>query len=338
MEIVKAVGTVIDYKSSGVDVEAGDKLVDWIKAQPPTGAYKNIRGGIGGFSALFKLDLTKYKNPLLVSCTDGVGTKVKLAVELNCIEPTGIDLVAMCVNDMITCGADPLFFLDYYASGKLQLSQAQALLKGIMEGLKQSDCTLVGGETAEMPGVYAKDDYDCAGFSVGVVDEDKVIDGKNLNIGDVAIGISSSGFHSNGFSLLRKLYEKDFKEHANVLMTPTRIYVGLVKTLKEKIKIKAMAHITGGGVLGNVPRVMQEFTALKTQRWPWPDTFAEVQRRSGLSAKQMLETLNCGIGYVIFVSTQDAKTVIEESEKLGWSAWNIGSIVKHLKAEPEVLI
>jgi phosphoribosylformylglycinamidine cyclo-ligase len=320
----------IDYKTSGVDVEAGDRLVEWIKRQKSTGSHKNVICGVGGFSALFKLDLQKYKKPILVSCTDGVGTKVKLAVELNRVEPTGIDLVAMCVNDLITCGADPLFFLDYYASGKLKLENAQALLSGVLKGLEQSDCTLVGGETAEMPGVYAGEDYDCAGFCVGVVDEDKLIDGKSLSVGDVAIGISASGFHSNGFSLLRKLFENDAKANAEMLMAPTRIYVPLVKNLKSLITIKAMAHITGGGITGNAPRVLLENTALKLQRWPWPDSYLEVQRRSGLSAEQMLETFNCGIGFIIYVDQKDASLVISESVKFGWNALPIGHIVKHV--------
>jgi phosphoribosylformylglycinamidine cyclo-ligase len=328
---------VTDYKSSGVDVIAGDKLVDWIKAQKPTGPSQNIVGGVGGFSALFRLDLNKYKKPLLVSCTDGVGTKVKLAVELNRVEPTGVDLVAMCVNDLITCGADPLFFLDYYASGKLELDQAQALLTGVLDGLNQSDCALIGGETAEMPGVYAKKDYDCAGFCVGAVDEDNVIDGKSVTIGDVAVGISSSGFHSNGFSLLRILFEKDYKEHSDLLMTPTRIYVKLVREVRKQIKIKAMAHITGGGIMGNVPRVLPENTALKIQKWPWPDSFAEVQRRSGLTPQQMLETLNCGIGYVFIVDKKDAAKVSEIAKTFGWGSYNIGTVVKH-EGESEVLL
>lgn len=327
----------IDYKSSGVDVEAGDRLVDWIKAQKPTGAHHNLRGGVGGFSALFRLDLQKYKKPLLVSCTDGVGTKVKLAVDLNRVEPTGIDLVAMCVNDLITCGADPLFFLDYYASGKLDLESAQQLLKGIMQGLKESNCTLVGGETAEMPGVYNGRDYDCAGFCVGVVDEDSLIDGKSVKPGDVAIGISSSGFHSNGFSLLRKLYEKDASEHGEMLMTPTRIYVELVHKLKFQIEIKAMAHITGGGITGNVPRVLPDKMAVKIQKWPWPDSFLEVQRRANLSPLEMLETFNCGIGFVFFVNPSDMPQVIKAAREKNWGAHQIGTVVKH-DGEPEVLL
>jgi phosphoribosylformylglycinamidine cyclo-ligase len=319
----------IDYKSSGVDVEAGDRLVEWIQKLEKTGPSQQILHGVGGFSALFKLDLTKYKKPVLVSCTDGVGTKVKWAVDLNRIKPTGIDLVAMCVNDMIVCGADPLFFLDYYACGKLDLKMAQDLLLGVHEGLKQSDCTLVGGETAEMPGVYKTGDYDCAGFCVGIVDETQVIDGKQIVPGDVAIGIASSGFHSNGYSLLRKLFEKDAAELVDQLMEPTRIYVPLVKRLKERIKIKGMAHITGGGIIGNAARTMPDNTALKLQKWPWPDLFVDAQKRGGLSAQQMLETFNCGIGFVIFCSSQDAKEVMAESKELGWASLAIGNVVKH---------
>jgi len=331
------VTTQLDYKSAGVDVDAGDRLVDWIKTQPPSGPFKNVVGGVGGFAALFKLDLKKYKKPILVSCTDGVGTKVKLAVELDRVEPTGIDLVAMCVNDLITCGADPLFFLDYYASGKLALPQAQALLKGVMEGLRESDCTLIGGETAEMPGVYHPGDYDCAGFCVGAVDQDKVIDGKNIKPGDVAIGIASSGFHSNGYSLLRKLFEKDAQKFADDLMTPTRIYVKLVARVKETLAIKAMAHITGGGILGNAPRVLPKNTGLKIHRWPWPDLFSEAQRRADLTPAQMLETFNCGIGYIFYVDKNDAKKVMDICGEFGWASWNLGFIVKH-EGEAEVLL
>ncbi len=327
----------IDYKSSGVDVETGDRLVDWIREQKPTGPFKNVVSGVGGFSALFKLDLKKYKNPILVSCTDGVGTKVRLAVELDRVQPTGVDLVAMCVNDMITSGADPLFFLDYYASGKLDLRQAKEFLTGVLDGLRQSDCHLIGGETAEMPGHYNNADYDCAGFCVGAINEEDVIDGKDLKIGDVAVGIAASGFHSNGYSLLRKLFEHDANEHRDLLMTPTRIYVPLVKNLKSQVTIKAMAHITGGGVIGNVPRVMKENTALKLQKWPWSDPYLDVQKRSGLSVTQMLETFNCGIGYVIFVDPKEVQIVIAESKKLGWTAQNIGTLIKH-QGEPEVLI
>jgi phosphoribosylformylglycinamidine cyclo-ligase len=328
---------VTDYKASGVDMEAGDRLVDWIKKQPPTGPHKQVVSGVGGFSALFKLDFKKYKNPVLISCTDGVGTKVKLAVELNRVKATGVDLVAMCVNDLITCGGDPLFFLDYYASGKLQVEQAQELISGVLQGLKESDCTLIGGETAEMPGVYEKNDYDCAGFCVGVVDEDKVIDGKSVKVGDVAIGLASSGFHSNGYSLLRKVFEKDLKDYADFLMTPTRIYVEFVRELREKIKIKAMAHITGGGILGNIPRVLPDNTALKIHKWPWPDPFTEVQKRTGMTPRQMLETLNCGVGYVFIVDPKDVGAIAEQAKAYGWSQWNLGPIVKH-SGEAEVLL
>jgi phosphoribosylformylglycinamidine cyclo-ligase len=328
---------ITDYKASGVDMEAGDRLVDWIKTQPPTGPFSKIVSGVGGFSALFKLDLTKYKKPLLISCTDGVGTKVKWAVELDRIECTGIDLVAMCVNDLITCGGDPLFFLDYYASGKLDLNQAQRLITGVLQGLKESDCALIGGETAEMPGVYSGRDYDCAGFCVGAVDESQVIDGRNVKVGDVAIGIASSGFHSNGYSLLRKLFHSDAEDYVDILMTPTRIYVEFVKGLREKVKIKAMAHITGGGILGNIPRILPDNHGLKIQKWPWPDTFAEVQRRSAMTAKQMLETFNCGVGYVVFVDAKEAKTVVDSAASLGWASWPLGPVVKH-SGPAEVLI
>ena len=327
----------INYKSSGVDMQAGDKLVDWLALQKPVGKSQNVLGGIGGFAALFRLDLTKYKKPVLVSCTDGVGTKVKLAVELDRIEPTGIDLVAMCVNDLITCGGDPLFFLDYYASSKLDLPMAKQFLSGVLKGLELSDCHLIGGETAEMPGHYAGKDYDCAGFCVGVVDEDQVISGQSIKPGDVAVGISSSGFHSNGYSLLRKVFEKDIQEWKDLLMTPTRIYVELARSLRSQIKVKGMAHITGGGIIGNAPRVMPADTALKLGTWPWSDTFKEVMNRTGMGPREMLETLNCGIGFIFYVSPEDASLVVNESTKRGWAAYTIGEVVGY-KGEAEVLI
>jgi phosphoribosylformylglycinamidine cyclo-ligase len=316
----------MDYKSSGVDVEAGDKLVDWIRVQKPTGPHKQVVSGVGGFSALFKLDLKKYSNPYIVSCTDGVGTKVRLAVELNRVEATGIDLVAMCVNDLITCGADPLFFLDYYASGSLLLDQAQAFLSGVLEGLRQSDCHLIGGETAEMPGHYQGKDYDCAGFCVGAVNEDSVVDGKSVKPGDVAVGIASSGFHSNGYSLIRKIFEHDANNFTDALMAPTRIYVPLMKLLREKITIKAMSHITGGGIVGNAARTLPAGMNLKLVKWPWPDLFLEAQRRAKLNVRQMLETFNCGVGYVFYVSKADASVVIQASQEMGWAGQIIGHV------------
>lgn len=326
----------IDYKSSGVDIEAGDKLVHWIKGQEKSGPHKSIVGGLGGFSALFKLDLKKYKNPLLVSCTDGIGTKLKIALDAGNLQPVGIDLVAMCVNDLVTCGGDPLFFLDYYATGKLNLEQAQDFLAGVMAGLKQSNCALIGGETAEMPGLYQKNDFDAAGFCVGAVDEAEVIDGSSLEVGDVAIGISSSGFHSNGYSLVRKLFEKDMAQWQEQLLTPTRIYVDLVQKLKTQINIKAMAHITGGGLIGNIPRVMKPNMALRLSKWPWPDLFLEAQRRSNLGPEKMMETFNCGIGFVFFVGKKDAEAVKAQAKKEGWGAYNLGSLVKH-EGEPKLL-
>lgn len=327
----------LDYSASGVDMQAGDQLVDWIQSQKPIGPHKNVLSGIGGFSALFKLDLKKYKEPILVSCTDGVGTKVRVAAEFKKEDVTGVDLVAMCVNDLITCGADPLFFLDYYATGKLDIEQAKRFLTGVRAGLEESDCALIGGETAEMPGHYQHKDYDCAGFCVGAIDKTNIIDGKDLKVGDVAIGIASSGFHSNGYSLLRKAFEKDIFDYVSQLMVPTRIYVPHVKALKEAVTIKAMAHITGNGIIGNIPRVMPRGTALRISKWPWPDLFLEVKKRCNLTPLEMLETFNCGVGFVVFVSPKEQDKALEALESLNTKAWPIGVVVEH-DGDPEVVL
>jgi len=315
------------YKKSGVDVEAGDALVDWLSQDKiPTPHKSQILSGIGGFASLFRLNLKDIQKPCLVTCTDGVGTKVLLAVQFESYESVAQDMVAMCVNDMITTGADPLLFLDYYATGKLDLVAAQKFLTGVKKACYESDCALIGGETAEMPGVYHGKDFDCAGFSVGIVDEDKRLGPHLVKEGDIAIGISSNGFHSNGYSLLRKVFEKDLLEWKDVLLKPTHLYVKLAQNLK-KVGVNAIAHITGGGIQ-NIPRVLPEGLGLSLKLWEFPEEFKEVQKRTGMTKLQMLETLNCGVGLVIFADSSKASEIQSMAKDLKYKTYDLGKVVK----------
>jgi phosphoribosylformylglycinamidine cyclo-ligase len=293
----------IDYKSSGVDVAAGDALVDWLQDDDPKTPQphaERIVSGIGGFASLFRAQFPDMKKPCLVTCTDGVGTKVKLAAQYEKFDGIGQDLVAMCVNDLICTGGTPLMFLDYYATGKLHLKDAKAFLSSVRKACLESDCALVGGETAEMPGVYQNKDFDCAGFAVGVVDEDHTLGPQRVQRGDHLIGVSSSGFHSNGYSLLRKVFEKDLDQWADELLKPTALYVRLFQDLHRHTELHALAHITGGG-MENVPRVLPQHLKWIRKDWSWPEPFREVQRRTKLTDEQMLETLNCGVGLVLIL-------------------------------------
>ncbi|MEQ1878464.1 MAG: phosphoribosylformylglycinamidine cyclo-ligase [Bdellovibrionia bacterium] len=312
----------MNYKKAG-----GDALVDWLKSQPADRGpqSKNLLDGIGGFAALFKLDLTKYKKPVLVSSTDGVGTKVKLASYFKSFDGVGQDLVAMCVNDLICCGGTPLFFLDYYATGKLQLEEAKAFLGSVRRACQESDCLLIGGETAEMPGVYHDGDFDCAGFAVGVVDEDRVIGAQKVQVGDIAIGVSSSGFHSNGFSLIRKVFAEDLDKWRDVLMKPTNLYARLAMELHSKDLVHAMANITGGGI-ENIPRVMPEGTKLRLKHWDWPAEFLEVQKRTKMTKEEMLRTLNCGLGFVLVAPSENSAAVKLSVVSHGFKAFELGVI------------
>jgi phosphoribosylformylglycinamidine cyclo-ligase len=316
----------IDYKKSGVDIQVGDRFVDWIKKNNKN-VKKNPRvlGGIGGFAALFRPDLKGMKRPILVSSTDGVGTKVKIAADHKDLSGVGQDLVAMCVNDLITCGADPLFFLDYYASGKLNLKQAKSFLLSVQKACVASHCLLIGGETAEMPGIYSKHDFDCAGFAVGLVDESKIRGPHLVKPGHVVVGLESSGFHSNGYSLLRRVFKKDMHKWKKTLLTPTHLYVDFVK--QSRSFVKAYAHITGGGV-ENIPRVIPEGCAFKIRRWQWPTAFHVVQSRSNMSDKEMMTTLNCGIGFCAIVKPEDSKRVIGVAKRLGFHSQIIGDVVR----------
>lgn len=295
---------MITYKKAGVDVEAGSELVDRIKKMSPV---------IGGFAGMVGLP-GGMKNPQIVGCTDGVGTKLKLAFLANRHHTVGIDLVAMNVNDLLCCGARPLFFLDYFACGKLNVDQAEQVVKGIVEGCRQSSCILLGGETAEMPGFYAPGEYDLAGFAAGVVDKSRVIDGRTVRPGDVILGVPSSGLHSNGYSLVRKLFtEKELARRWREFLEPTRIYVPEVLPLlkRQAPVIRAMAHITGEGFIGNIPRVLPKgLQARITGRsWPVPELFHEIQKRARLDDREMFNTLNMGIGLVLVVRRQDVPVI-----------------------------
>lgn len=322
------------YKDAGVDVAAGDALVDWLQADTSEVPHKDkIVSGIGGFAALFRANFSHLKKPILVSCTDGVGTKVKLAAEFNRYASVGQDLVAMCVNDMACVGAEPLFFLDYYASGKLDLSAAKDFLKGVRSACHRSGCALIGGETAEMPGVYQKNDFDCAGFSVGVVDEDKAFGPDKVKVGDQLLAIESSGFHSNGYSLLRKVFASDLKQWSEKLLIPTHLYPGAVaELLRNKIEIHAAAHVTGGG-LDNLLRVIPKGTGLHLNPWPVPDIFLEVKDRAQLDWPNLLTTLNCGLGFVLYLPAEFVSGAENILKKLGFNSYLVGEVVKSEKSQ-----
>ena len=317
----------IDYKEAGVDIEKGDALVSWLqedKKAPPHA--DKIVSGIGGFAALFRANFQDYEKPCLVSATDGVGTKVMLATQFENYETVGQDLVAMCVNDLICCGAEPLFFLDYFACGQLDLEMAQSFLKGLRRACNESDCALIGGETAEMPGVYQNKDFDCAGFAVGVVDETKLWGANKVKAGDVVVAFPSSGFHSNGFSLLRKVFAEDLADWQETLLKPTQLYPSLVKNLKEVVDVHALAHITGGG-MDNLLRVLPENCALNLEAWSLPEIFCEVKKRAEMSWPSMLTTLNCGVGLAMLIDANEVDKLEEYCEKSQQDFWVMGEVV-----------
>ncbi len=305
------------YKKAGVDIEAGDALVGWLTQKSEH---------IGGFAALFDADFRHMKHPTLVTCTDGVGTKVLLASEFESWKGVGQDLVAMCVNDLICTGGRPLFFLDYYACGKLDLKQAKQFLSGVRNACEKSNCALIGGETAEMPGVYAKNHFDCAGFAVGVVDKPKAIGKHLVKKDDVLVGFTSSGFHSNGYSLLRKVFKKDLKKWSKTLLKPTRLYVELYAELvKNNVELHALAHITGGG-LDNIGRVLPDGLGADLKAWNLPKEFLEVKKRTKMSWDDLAITLNCGIGLVAVLPKKDADKAIETAKSLSIKAFHIGEL------------
>jgi len=323
---------MITYKDAGVNIEEGYKSVKLIKEYAGRTMSEYVLNGLGSFAGMVELP-EGYKKPVLVSGTDGVGTKLELAFKTKKYDTVGIDCVAMCVNDILCHGAKPLFFLDYIACGKLEAEVAADLVKGVSEGCLQSDCALVGGETAEMPGFYKEGEYDIAGFAVGIVDKDKIINGKDIKPGDKLIGITSSGVHSNGFSLVRKLYEdinQEFngKEVWKTLITPTKIYVKPILSLIEKFNIKGMAHITGGGFIENVPRMFNggDLTAeIYKESYPLPAIFEDMINR-GVDKDHMYNTFNMGIGFVLCVNEEDVKAVIRELGEMGERAYEIGFV------------
>jgi phosphoribosylformylglycinamidine cyclo-ligase len=312
----------ITYKDAGVDIDAGEELVERIKPVVKRSMRPEVLGGLGGFGALFELPLDRYKKPVLVSGTDGVGTKLRLAIETGRHDTIGIDLVAMCVNDVVVQGAEPLFFLDYYATGKLSVPVAESVIKGIVEGCVQAGAALIGGETAEMPGMYAEGDYDLAGFCVGIVEKDAIIDGSRTRPGDTIIGLPSSGPHSNGYSLIRKLLELTKATPQtklgdqllyDALLAPTRIYVKPVLALAQTVAIHGIAHITGGGLTENIPRVVPHGleVILSAQTWQRPPVFDWLQKAGNIPNEEMYRTFNCGIGMTICVAAEHTDKALE---------------------------
>lgn len=340
--------TQLSYKDAGVDIHAGNELVERIKGDVKRTRRPEVMGGLGGFGALCALP-SKYKEPILVSGTDGVGTKLRLAIDLHQHDTIGIDLVAMCVNDLVVQGAEPLFFLDYYATGKLDVDVASAVIKGIADGCEQSGCALVGGETAEMPGMYHAGDYDLAGFCVGVVEKSEIIDGSAVKSGDVLVALASSGPHSNGYSLIRKVLEisgsqpsdllagKPLSEH---LLAPTKIYVKSVLQLVKQVDVHAIAHLTGGGFWENIPRVLPPNTkaVINEASWQWPPIFNWLQQTGNISRYEMYRTFNCGVGMVIALPEAQAETALALLKQAGEQAWLIGKIENLGESQAQVEI
>jgi len=340
--------TSISYRDAGVDIEAGDALVEDIKPFARRTMRPEVLAGIGGFGSLFEVP-KNYRNPVLVSGTDGVGTKLKLAFQLNKHDTVGIDLVAMSVNDILVQGAEPLFFLDYFACGKLEVGTAGQVIKGIAQGCEQAGCALVGGETAEMPGMYPPGEYDLAGFAVGCVEKDAIIDGSRIAEGDVVLGLASSGAHSNGYSLVRKLIEmsgidmdSDFhgRPFRDVVMAPTRIYVKPLLKLLQAVKVKGMAHITGGGLSGNVPRVLPEncTAEIDSRAWALPPLFQWLQQQGNVTHEEMHRTFNCGIGMVVIVAAADADAATALLVAEGETVYRIGRIRARAAGEEQTLV
>jgi phosphoribosylformylglycinamidine cyclo-ligase len=338
----------LSYRDAGVDIDAGDALVEAIKPFAKRTMREGVLAGIGGFGALFEVS-KKYREPVLVSGTDGVGTKLKLAFHLNRHDTVGIDLVAMSVNDILVQGAEPLFFLDYFACGRLDVASATDVIKGIAAGCEQAGCALIGGETAEMPSMYPDGEYDLAGFAVGAVEKSKIIDGKKIRPGDVVLGLASSGAHSNGYSLVRKIIEvakpdlhADFhgRPLADVLLAPTRIYVKPLLALMEKIEVHGMVHITGGGLVENIPRVLQpNLTAvLHKDSWTLPPLFQWLQKHGGVADDEMHRVFNCGIGMTVIVSAANADQAEAELKRLGETVYRIGEIRERAEGQAQTMV
>jgi phosphoribosylformylglycinamidine cyclo-ligase len=317
----------LSYRDAGVDIDAGDALVEAIKPFARRTMRGEVLGGIGGFGALCSIP-QKYRQPVLVSGTDGVGTKLKLAFELDKHDTVGIDLVAMSVNDVLVQGAEPLFFLDYFACGKLEQRVAVEVIKGIAAGCELAGCALIGGETAEMPGMYPQGEYDLAGFCVGVVEKERILDGRSIRPGDAILGLASSGPHSNGFSLIRKILQKEKPKAVEKLLEPTRIYVKPVLKLLESVPVKGLAHITGGGLTGNVPRILQDGLRARLHKasWPRPEIFQWLQQAGNVAEDEMHRVFNCGIGMVVVVASAEADRAEALLRSQGETVYRIGEI------------
>ena len=338
----------LSYRDAGVDIDAGDDLVDRIKPLAKKTMREGVLAGIGGFGALFEVP-KRYKEPVLVAGTDGVGTKLRLAFEWNRHDTIGQDLVAMSVNDILVQGAEPLFFLDYFACGKLTVDTAATVVGGIAKGCELSGCALIGGETAEMPGMYPPGEYDLAGFAVGAVEKSKIITGNTIVPGDVVLAIASSGAHSNGYSLVRKIIERvgakpsddlGGRPLGDVVMAPTEIYVKPLLKLISEIDVKGMAHITGGGLVDNVPRVLPENTqaVLHRDSWQMPELFRWLQMKGGVADAEMVRVFNCGIGMVVIVSPAQAEAAIKSLSAQGLKAWTVGEVVERPKGAPQTIV
>jgi phosphoribosylformylglycinamidine cyclo-ligase len=338
----------LSYRDAGVDIDAGDALVEAIKPLAKRTMREGVLGGIGGFGGLFEIS-KKFKEPVLVSGTDGVGTKLKLAFELNRHDTVGIDLVAMSVNDILVQGAEPLFFLDYFACGKLDVATATAVVSGIAKGCEESGCALLGGETAEMPGMYPDGEYDLAGFAVGAVEKSQIIDGSKIVPGDVVLGLASSGIHSNGYSLVRKIIqvakpdlEADFhgRKLADVLMAPTRLYVKPLLALMASMEVKGLVHITGGGLVENIPRVLADnLTAvLDGKSWTMPPLFQWLQQHGGVVDAEMHRVFNCGIGMTVIVSKENADAAFAQLEAAGETVYRIGEIRAREEGQAQTVV
>ncbi|TGY48998.1 phosphoribosylformylglycinamidine cyclo-ligase [Rodentibacter caecimuris] len=339
----------LSYKDAGVDINAGNELVERIKPHVKRTTRPEVIGGLGGFGALCAIP-SKYKEPILVSGTDGVGTKLRLAIDLKKHDTIGVDLVAMCVNDLVVQGAEPLFFLDYYATGKLEVDVAADVVKGIAEGCVQSGCALVGGETAEMPGMYHEGDYDLAGFCVGVVEKSEIIDGRQVRSGDALIALGSSGPHSNGYSLIRKVIDVSGvnpateqlagKPLSEQVLAPTKIYVKSILSLIKQTDVHAIAHLTGGGFWENIPRVLPKNTkaVIDEKSWEWQPIFKWLQEQGNISTYEMYRTFNCGVGMVIALPQNQVETALAILKQAGENAWLIGHIEQAVDGEAQVVI
>jgi len=338
----------LSYRDAGVDIDAGDALVEAIKPYAKRTMRPEVLAGIGGFGALVEIS-KKYREPVLVAGTDGVGTKLKLAFQLNRHDTVGIDLVAMSVNDVLVQGAEPLFFLDYFACGKLDLASATDVIKGVARGCELAGCALIGGETAEMPSMYPAGEYDLAGFAVGVVEKSAIIDGKDIVAGDAVLGLASSGAHSNGYSLIRAIIERakpdlradfDGRPLADVLLEPTRIYVKPLLALMRQIKVKGLAHITGGGLVENIPRALPEgvTAVLRQSAWPMPPLFKWLQQHGGVAEAEMHRVFNCGIGMTLIVAEKDAATALRMLAEAGESVYRIGRIETRAPGQARTIV